>query len=291
MAVVVIIFSAMSKVWFHIGYLFVVLMFYSLASTLLSYLVSLFAKGQLAAFAFSAGGQAIGFLLYLIAFLCVITYSTITQIDNNLLIVHYTMSLIFPMGSLVHALFVSTNLFSAACDGNELSSTPGGMNQFGAPILYLALQSVALFGFLLWHDSDSLMARFKASRQTLPGEGNTNLDEETIGELEKVSQNSAGLRVLHLTKAFGKNTAVENLTFGIQPGEVFALLGPNGAGKSTTISLIRGDIQPSKNGGNIYVDDILISKHRAQARAHLGVCPQFDGTSNPHSPSPVPKIN
>ena len=68
------------------------------------------------------------------------------------------------------------------------------------------------------------------------------------------------------------------MTFGIKRGEVFALLGPNGAGKSTTISLIRGDIQPSKNGGEIYVDNIEINKHRASARSHLGVCPQFDGT-------------
>jgi ABC-type multidrug transport system ATPase subunit len=81
---------------------------------------------------------------------------------------------------------------------------------------------------------------------------------------------------LNLTKSFGRVTAVENLTFGITRGEVFALLGPNGAGKSTTISLIRGDIQPSKNGGNIFVENIEINRHRAQARAHLGVCPQYD---------------
>lgn len=53
-------------------------------------------------------------------------------------------------------------------------------------------------------------------------------------------------------------------------------LGPNGAGKSTLCSLIRGDIQPSKNEGSILVDGISVSKHRAQARSHLGVCPQFD---------------
>ena len=41
-------------------------------------------------------------------------------------------------------------------------------------------------------------------------------------------------------------------------------------------ALIRGDIQPSKNGGNIYVENIEINRHRAQARAHLGVCPQYD---------------
>ena len=101
-------------------------------------------------------------------------------------------------------------------------------------------------------------------------------DEKIVEELNRVNTSNDCLRVIHVTKSFGKNTAVENLTFGIAKDEVFALLGPNGAGKSTTISLIRGDIQPSRNGGQIFVDDILVSKHRAQARSHLGVCPQFD---------------
>jgi ABC-type multidrug transport system ATPase subunit len=85
-----------------------------------------------------------------------------------------------------------------------------------------------------------------------------------------------GLRVMHLTKSFKKNTAVDNVTFGIKRGEVFALLGPNGAGKSTTISLIRGDIKPSRNGGDIFVEDVSVSKNLANARTHLGVCPQID---------------
>jgi len=59
-------------------------------------------------------------------------------------------------------------------------------------------------------------------------------------------------------------------------GEVFALLGPNGAGKSTTISVIRGDIKAANNGGEVYIENLPISKQRADARQHLGVCPQFD---------------
>jgi ATP-binding cassette subfamily A (ABC1) protein 3 len=85
-----------------------------------------------------------------------------------------------------------------------------------------------------------------------------------------------GLRVTHLTKTFKKNTAVDNVSFGIKRGEVFALLGPNGAGKSTTISLIRGDIKPSRNGGDVFVEEVSVIKNLADARANLGVCPQFD---------------
>ncbi len=109
-----------------------------------------------------------------------------------------------------------------------------------------------------------------------PHEADFLTDEEIAEELARVSSSNDGLRVLNLTKSFGHVTAVENLTFGIRRGEVFALLGPNGAGKSTTISLIRGDIQSSKNGGNIYVENVEINRRRAQARSHLGVCPQYD---------------
>lgn len=80
-------------------------------------------------------------------------------------------------------------------------------------------------------------------------------------------------------KTFGDNHAVNNITFGIPQGQVFALLGPNGAGKSSTISLIRGDIHPTTSingGGDVLIEDISIISKRAAARGHLGVCPQFD---------------
>ena len=41
-----------------------------------------------------------------------------------------------------------------------------------------------------------------------------------------------------LTKRYRKAVAVEGLTFGVGPGEVYALLGPNGAGKTTTLRLL-----------------------------------------------------
>jgi ATP-binding cassette, subfamily A (ABC1), member 3 len=61
-AIAIIIFRAVSDVWYHIEYLFVVFFLYGLASTLLSYVISLFSRSQLAAFAFAAGGQAVMFL-------------------------------------------------------------------------------------------------------------------------------------------------------------------------------------------------------------------------------------
>lgn len=272
-ALSVIIFAAVSSAWYHVGYLFVVFALFGLASILLSYVVSLFARTQLSAYAFAAAGQAILFLIYLIGYLCTLTYAVshasklvsnlitdssqpINKIDDYLLIVHFTISLITPMGSLIRSLFIALNIFSTTCSGRQLAASPGGILQYGGPILYLFMQVFVLFAILLWNDSGSVLAWYRRVRKEPSTSSVAEVvpaDEEVAEELARVNSSNDGLRVLNLTKSFGHVTAVENLTFGIKRGEVFALLGPNGAGKSTTISLIRGDVQPSKNGGNIFV--------------------------------------
>lgn len=280
-AIVTAIFAASSDVWYNVSYLFLIFILYGLASILLSYVISLFCGNQLSTYAFSAAGQAIGFLIYLIAYLCVITYASVTTVDQSILIAHFVISAVLPIGSVVRTMFVTLNLFSMTCDGDQIQSNPGALTAYGGPILYLIVQAVLLFGFILWHDSGagrSIINRITQKAHPTP-EDPTASDEEIANELVRVTstaQESDGLRLLHLTKSFGKNTAVDNVTFGVQHGEVFALLGPNGAGKSTTISLIRGDIQPSRNGGDVLVENTSVSRRRAEARAHLGVCPQFD---------------
>ncbi|KAI1116486.1 hypothetical protein F5Y14DRAFT_406924 [Nemania sp. NC0429] len=280
-AIVTAIFASVSHVWYHVDYLFLILFLYGLASILLSYVISLFCSNQLSTYAFSAAGQAVGFLVYLIAYLSVQTFAPITQIDSSLLIVHFVISAFVPIGNVVRTLFVALNLFSTTCDGEELRSNPGSLLGFGGPILYLILQSIVLFSVLLWYDSGAgltFLNRITQRSIKTKSDGNAS-DEEIAIELNRVTstpQDADGLRVLHLTKTFGKFTAVDNVTFGVQHGEVFALLGPNGAGKSTTISLIRGDLQPSLNGGDVLVEDTSVVRHRAAARSHLGVCPQFD---------------
>ncbi|KAH8176925.1 ABC transporter domain-containing protein [Sarocladium implicatum] len=279
-ALVVIIWVAMSSIWYHIGYVYLILILYGITSTLMGYVVSLFAKTQLATYAWAAAIQAVGFLAYLIAYMCVNTYVTASEIDDVLLIVHFVISAFFPIGSVMRALFLALNLFSVSCDNTELSTTPSGILYYGGPILYLVLQAVVLFALLLWLDSGSagttirgLFSRSKAPERT------EETDEEVAKELTQVSSNGTsdeGLRVRHLTKSFGSYTAVDNVSFGIKRGEVFALLGPNGAGKSTTISLIRGDIKPSNNGGDVFVEDASVVNQLTAARRNLGVCPQVD---------------
>ena len=277
-AVATIIFRAVTSVWYHIEYLFVVFFLYGLASTLLSYVISLISRSQLAAFAFAAGGQAVMFLLYFIAFMSILTYSPTDLIDRNLNIAHFTIATVSPVANLTRALFVTLNVFSVTCRDREFASYPGSMTTFGGPILYLILQTFILFGLLLWWDSGSVIKRFRARKKVQQLEDQDTLETEVSNELTRVvsSGSQDGLRMLNISKSFKKNLAVNNVSFGVPKGEVFALLGPNGAGKSTCISMIRGDLQPSHRGGDILVEDISVIRHRAQARARLGVCPQFD---------------
>lgn len=278
-AVVTALWAGLSNVWFHIEYVFVVLFLYGLASTLVAYVVSLFTKSQLATFAWAAAGQAVFFLGYLIAYVCVVTYVEVSKIDNTLLVCHFVISAFMPIGSATRALFLATNLFSTACDGNELSANPSGIKQYGGPILYLVLQCLILFGLLLWFDGGNVGSSIRTlfNRHKHP-EDTIEPDEEVVNEMARVTSSTGddGLKILHLTKSFGKNIAVDNVSFGVKRGEVFALLGPNGAGKSTTISLIRGDLRPNLNGGDIFIEGVSVTKNLAGARANLGVCPQID---------------
>jgi ATP-binding cassette, subfamily A (ABC1), member 3 len=274
--VAVVIFATSSNAWYHIEYLFVVFFLYGLASTLLSYVISLLSRSQLAAFAFAAAGQAVMFLLYFIAYMSILTYSPIDRIDTDVNIAHFTIAIISPVANLTRALFISLNVFSLTCRDRAFASYPGAMTVYGGPILYLIAQSFFLLGLLLLWDSGKLAGGLRVKFRGKDVEEKHSVEEEVSNELTRVESSQDGLRVLHLTKQFKNNLAVEDITFGVPRGEVFALLGPNGAGKSTTISLIRGDIKPTGHGGEVLVENVSVAKHRAQARSHLGVCPQFD---------------
>lgn len=58
-----------------------------------------------------------------------------------------------------------------------------------------------------------------------------------------------------LTKSYGRKTVVEDVTFEVNPGEVYALVGPNGAGKTTVIRLVTGLAFPTSGGVRILGED------------------------------------
>ncbi len=67
----------------------------------------------------------------------------------------------------------------------------------------------------------------------------------------------AAVQVDHLTRVFGKFTAVDDISFEVKKGEIFGFLGPNGAGKSTTIRMLCGLLTPSSGTGTVAGLDIL----------------------------------
>ena len=77
------------------------------------------------------------------------------------------------------------------------------------------------------------------------------------------------IRVRNLTKSFGDRTVVDNLSFDVEKGQVFALLGHNGAGKSTTIDLILGLKAPE--GGTAKILGMDAAKNRKQVFERVGV--------------------
>src|SRR5260370_39661685 len=58
--------------------------------------------------------------------------------------------------------------------------------------------------------------------------------------------------VNHLTKRYGKHRGVEDLTFSVEPGEIFGFLGPNGAGKTTTIRILIGLLRPTAGQARMF---------------------------------------
>ena len=79
-------------------------------------------------------------------------------------------------------------------------------------------------------------------------------------------------RVKNITKKYGNVTAVDNINFKIEEGEIIGLLGPNGAGKSTTMNMITGYIEPTE--GEILVNGYDISKKPKKAKAQIGYMPE-----------------
>jgi ABC-2 type transport system ATP-binding protein len=79
------------------------------------------------------------------------------------------------------------------------------------------------------------------------------------------------LNVNNLTKKFNGQTAVDAVSFKIEPGEIFALIGPNGSGKTTIVKTIAGLLQPT--AGEIIVGGLNAAKDPLRTKAQIGYIP------------------
>ena len=75
--------------------------------------------------------------------------------------------------------------------------------------------------------------------------------------------------ISHLNKSFGEVKAVQDLSFKVKEGELFAFLGVNGAGKSTTINIMCGQL--AKDSGEVRIDGFDLSKDPDSIKRSLGV--------------------
>ena len=77
------------------------------------------------------------------------------------------------------------------------------------------------------------------------------------------------IQIDHLSKSFGAVKAVQDLSFQVREGELFAFLGVNGAGKSTTINIMCGQL--SKDSGTVTIDGADLDTHVDHIKRELGV--------------------
>lgn len=80
------------------------------------------------------------------------------------------------------------------------------------------------------------------------------------------------IEISNLVKTFGRLTAVDNLSFKVESGEVLGFLGPNGAGKSTTMKMVTGFLAPSS--GTINVCGHPVEGDARAAKQHIGYLPE-----------------
>jgi ABC-2 type transport system ATP-binding protein len=83
---------------------------------------------------------------------------------------------------------------------------------------------------------------------------------------------AALIEIERLTKRFGAFTAVDDVSFTVDRGEVVGFLGPNGAGKSTTMKMLAGFVTPTAGTARICGQDVV--DHPVAAKRHLGYLPE-----------------
>ncbi|HEV8504053.1 MAG TPA: ATP-binding cassette domain-containing protein [Chitinophagaceae bacterium] len=77
------------------------------------------------------------------------------------------------------------------------------------------------------------------------------------------------ISVKNVTKKFKEVTAVDDVSFDVSAGEIFAFLGPNGAGKSTTIKMLTTLLKPT--GGSLFLSGHDVNKEQDEARKVFGI--------------------
>ncbi|KAJ6445819.1 putative PWI domain mRNA processing protein [Purpureocillium lavendulum] len=258
-----------------------ILALYGLAATLLGYVLSHFVNGPLKSFIVAAGTGMLTYAIAAVAFAVGSANADAAQMDPVALGVTYGLNIILPVGNMFRTMLLGLNVGQVGCkDGAP--TPPSSIYAYGGPILYLVIQVAALLLLIIWIEGDIALFRRgggdateEASRQHEDSEKHAAATRSDPVESETIRVENAEtdlLRVLHVSKSFKHNTAVDNVTFGLSKSDVTALLGPNGAGKSTLVNLIQSELSPDSGRVLLMGEDA----RTRSAQKHLGVCPQYD---------------
>jgi ABC-2 type transport system ATP-binding protein len=82
------------------------------------------------------------------------------------------------------------------------------------------------------------------------------------------------ITVQHLSKYYGAEKAVDDISFQVRTGEILGFLGPNGAGKTTTMKIITCFMPPS--AGTVEIDNVNIADHALEVRRKIGYLPELN---------------
>ncbi len=88
-------------------------------------------------------------------------------------------------------------------------------------------------------------------------------------------KNEKTIEVKNLVKKFGDFTAVNDISFHVNKGEIFGILGPNGAGKTTTLEIIETLQNPTR--GQVTVEGVDVLEHPWEVKSRIGVQLQASG--------------
>ncbi|PWZ02442.1 hypothetical protein BCV70DRAFT_145 [Testicularia cyperi] len=300
--VVSLVFAFASDQFRGVGILWVVLFLYGIAATLQSFIVSLIAPNQLAAFGILAAWNVLAFLIYFSSTMLTATYYVGGDLTQKLNIVYYVEAILAPSVSATRAGFVSVNLFNLLCNGNGgyASGGIGAVERLGGPIIYVIVWGLVCGVILVGSDAGwwpAWVTQPKQLFQRRKRDGGSNRvatkaglvgddDNESVMLAsgpgvrdEALRLDSADcsdvLQASHLVKTFGSLVAVDDVSLGVRREETVALLGINGGGKTTTHALIRGELAPDR--GRVTIAGVDVSADRTLARSHVASVPQFDG--------------
>ncbi|KJZ74970.1 hypothetical protein HIM_05701 [Hirsutella minnesotensis 3608] len=259
-----------------------VLVLYGLSATLMGYISGHFTNGPLKAFLVTFGLGMVSYTIIGISLAVSDAAAASGQSGDSMGGVTFGANLFMPIGNVFRTLLLGLNLMGAGCkDGQPVPA--GSLNGFGGPLLYLSLEIVVLLLVLIWLEGG--MPRMVCAKARPIPRQNEDVElhvmqstdkqgkEGVAGEVTRTETACSDLyRALHVSKAFGSNRAVDDVTFGLARGEVMALLGPNGAGKSTLVNMVQGELSPDEGKILLCQED----SRSPAAKKNLGVCPQYD---------------